>query len=398
MTRHLLIKLGIGTAFAVFLALWATSSRSPVDGATRAGEPLVGGLSAALNDVVKVRIVEAGNKTAVTLDRVSDGWTVAERGGYAADIPKVRETLIKLAEAKLNEGKTANPERHALVGVEDVAKAEAKGMRVELEGKINAKVVVGNFSTQGSGTFVRRNDEAQAWLANGNLVLDRDASNWLAKDLLDIGSARIMSVTLGREGESFVVAKTSPEQENFALERIPPGREVLSEFEANGIASVLAGLRFDDVVKAETVVAEPGSSISARFATFDGLVVHVTGFTAGGRNFVSLNAEVDAGRADIAAKAAQLNAVADYNADQKAEAADSAASGDAAATRSEPPEPASPPQAVADPDTFVAAERKLVDEEAAKLNRRVSGWAYVLPAFKYANINKRLEDLLKPKG
>lgn len=391
MTKHTLVKLAVGTAVAVALALWAGSTRGPTDEAAQVGQPLVEGLRESINDVTQLRIVEAGDKPAVTLQRGKDGWIVAERGGYPADIAKVRETLIKFAEATLVEAKTANPERHAVLGVEDVAKAEAKGMRVDLDGKRAARIVVGVYSSQGNGTFVRRNDEAQSWLAKGNLVVDRQASNWLAKDLVDIASDRVMRIEIRRGDQALVVSKASPEQVNYEVENLPPGRELLSEYEANGIGSVLAGLRFDDVAKADSAVPDPTSLLVATFHTFDGLIVEITGFASEGKRYASFNASVDAGRADLAAKAAQLNAVAEHRRETAAASTTAEDDPNAGAKTEEP-------LAVKDPAAFIAERRKAVEDEAAALNRRVQGWIYVLPAYKYANMDKRLEDLLKPKA
>lgn len=392
MTKHTLVKLAVGTAVAVALALWAGSTRGPTDDAAQVGQPLVEGLRESINDVTQLRIVEAGDKPAVTLQRGQDGWIVAERGGYPADIAKVRETLIKFAEATLVEAKTANPERHAVLGVEDVAQADAKGLRVDLDGKRAARIVVGVYSSQGNGSFVRRNDEAQSWLAKGNLVVDRQASNWLAKDLVDIASDRVMRIEIRRGDQSLAVSKASPEQVNYDVENLPPGRELLSEYEANGIGSVLAGLRFDDVAKADSAVPDPTSLLVATFQTFDGLVVEITGFASEGQRYASLKASVDADRVALAAKAAQLNAVAEHRRD--AETADSTKADDTEDAASKAEEPL----AVKDPAAFIAERRKAIEDEAAALNRRAQGWIYVLPAYKYANMDKRLEDLLKPKA
>lgn len=395
MTRHTLAKLALGTAVAVVLALWAGSTRDLAGDVAGIGEPLVKGLSGAINEVKQLRVVEAGDKPAVTLQRAKEGWVVAERGGYPADISKVRETLIGLAEATLVEAKTANPERHAALGVEDVSAPDAKGMRIEIEGKVSAKVVVGTFSTQGNGSFVRRNDEAQSWLVKGNLVSDRQVSNWLDKDLVDIASDRVMRVEISRGGQSFAVAKQSPEQAGYTIEHLPPGRELLSEYEANGIASVLAGLKFDDVAKAESAVPDPASIVVATFRTFDGLIVEITGFASEGKRYASFKAALDADRVELAAKADQLNAVADHKRDTDAAANDDAETKqdvDSEAAQSEAP------LAVRDPAAFIAERRQAIEAEAAELGRRTQGWIYVLPAYKYANMDKRLEDLLKPKA
>ena len=51
-----------------------------------------------------------GNKAFVTLKRANDGWQVAERAGYAADIGKLRGFLLKLADATVIETKTVESE------------------------------------------------------------------------------------------------------------------------------------------------------------------------------------------------------------------------------------------------------------------------------------------------
>lgn len=391
MKRDVLVKLAIGTAVAVALALWAGSTRGPVRETQGVGEPLVKGMASTLNDVSQLRVVEAGDKVAVTLHREKNGWVVVEREGYSADVAKVRETLIKFAEANLVEAKTTNPERYAALGVEDVSKSDAKGMRIDIDGKVAAKIVVGNFSAQGNGTFVRRNDEPGSWLVKGNLVVDRQASNWLDKDLVDLASDRIMRVEIRRGEQTFAVSKSSPEQVSFAIENLPKGREILSEYEANGIGSVLAGLKFDDVAKSGTATPESGSEILAVFQTFDGLIVEVAGFTANGKRYATLKASIDDARVDLAAKAAQLNARAEFERSKAAEGEGKAAKAGQSATE------VKPPQAVTDPEEFIAEQRRKVESQADTLNQRVQGWVYVLPAYKYANMDKRLEDLLKPK-
>ncbi|HWT14479.1 MAG TPA: DUF4340 domain-containing protein [Patescibacteria group bacterium] len=394
MTRHTLVKLAVGTAVAVVLALWASTSRGPTDEVAEVGEPLVKGLRESINEVTQLRVVEAGDKAVVTLQRAADGWTVAERSGHPADIAKVRETLIRFAEAILIEAKTASPERHAVLGLEDVAKPDAKGIRVEIDGKVAAKLVVGTYSMQGDGSFVRRNDEAQSWLAKGNLVADRQVSNWLAKDIVDIASDRIMRVEVLRDGKSFAVVKSSPEASNYSVENLPAGRELLSEYEANGIASVLAGLKFDDVAKVESAVPDPTSMVVATFRTFDGLIIEITGFASEGKRYATFKASVDASRAEIAAKAAQLNAVAEHERVDTPESPEAGADKDPAQSNDVVPAPL----AVTDPIAFQDERRKAIESEAETLNRLTRGWLYVLPAYKYANMDKRLEDLLKPEA
>ena len=67
--------------------------------------------------------------------RGEDGsWAVAEKDGYPADVEKVRQTLISLAEARIVEPKTANPDFYDRLGVEGVEDEAAGGLAVMLTG------------------------------------------------------------------------------------------------------------------------------------------------------------------------------------------------------------------------------------------------------------------------
>src|SRR5688500_14284539 len=169
-----LLRLGVVAGVAVAVALWVGNSRVPkheVDGSGAA----VPGLDAAVNEAKQVRIVGAGEKPIATLARGDDGWTGVEKG-YPADLSKVRELLLKLSDAKLVEPKTSVAESYAKLGVEDVKSADAKGVRLEIDGlKAPARLIVGNYNGRsGDGTFVRREGEAQSWLASGNLAVDKE--------------------------------------------------------------------------------------------------------------------------------------------------------------------------------------------------------------------------------
>ena len=66
-----------------------------------------------------MRIYKAGDARVVELKRRASSWTVSERDNYPADEAKLRKLLIAIADAKLDEEKTSNPESYATLGVED---------------------------------------------------------------------------------------------------------------------------------------------------------------------------------------------------------------------------------------------------------------------------------------
>ncbi|HEX7769586.1 MAG TPA: DUF4340 domain-containing protein, partial [Dokdonella sp.] len=244
MNRNTLIGLALAAAVALVAAIALQVSHQPRS-AAEGGQPTVEALAPALvdhvNDVDKVVVTAAGNTVRATLVRGDKGWTLLEKGGYAVDTGKLRAFLLKLADARLLEAKTANKERHAALGVEDVAAADAKGTQVELGGLAQpVKLVIGEANARGGGTFVRRADDAQSWLASGSLAPEKSAVDWLARDLVDIDAARIAEVALTDAGGKVVrAAKDAEGDANFKLADVPKGREPASDYAVNSLASGL---------------------------------------------------------------------------------------------------------------------------------------------------------------
>ncbi len=374
MNPRTLIGLALAAVLGFVLAIVVGRFNAPRTGVAggQAETSLVPLLRDHVNDIDKVVVIGAGGKPVATMTRGANGWSIAEKNGFAVDTGKLREFLLKLADAKLVEQKTSSKDKYAALGVEDVAAADAKGIEVELGGlKEPVKIVVGNANARG-GTFVRRAGEAESWLASGSISVDKKVENWLRKDVADVTANRVASVTITRpDGKVVRVAKVNEGDASFKLADVPKSREPAAEFTINGVAGTLAGLRFDDVVPAKDA-APPEKPLDARFATFDGLVVDVVAWEKDGKNYAQLTASEDREQATRHAAAAQAK--------PKVEGDDAANVADAKSDA---------PKSV---DETTAA----IDKEAADLNQRAKGWTFVLPAYKYASLNKSIDDLLKP--
>jgi hypothetical protein len=275
----------------------------------------------------------------------------------------------------------------------------------------------------GDGTFVRAASEPQAWLAKGNLTVDKQPSDWLKKDLTDIPSSRIQSVEITREGKTLTASKAKASDVNYAVAEIPKGRELTSETSANGLASVLSGLRLDDVFKRDDVAApDPKDVRGVTYTGWDGLIVRAEAWEKDGKAYVHFAASLDETRAKADIVEQQARDKADYEA-HKAEFEAKAKAEVAKPTEGAPPAAPAKPVAGAPPAAPSAAEKiveKAKDEppapplsmtDAAKdeelrlgrlrqevqdLNAKFEGWTFVIPSFKYANINRGVDDLLKP--
>lgn len=390
MNQKTLIGLAAAAVVAIVAAIVLNHANAPrSENGTETSTYVAPELRDHVNDVSKLVVRGAEGKTLATLERDAKGWSLMEKGGYAVDTGKLREFLLKLADAKNVEAKTSSKEKYAALGVEDVDAKDAKGLQVELDGLAQPfKLIVGNANPRGGGTFVRRSGDAQSWLASGVLTVEKNAADWLKKDLVDIAATRIASVVITHaDGKVVRIAKDAEADANFKLTEVPKGREAGAEFALNGLASTLAGLRFDDVVPAKDAMPDD-KALKARYAMFDGLLVDATAWEKDGKDYAQFVASLDVAQAGKSIAAAQAKAKSEFDA---ATAAKPETAKDAKVV-DEPIKPLAVSDPAKDRDDRLAA----LDKEVAELNARFSNWTYVLPAYKYANINKSLDDLLKP--
>lgn len=385
MNQKTVIILGVAAVAAIAIAAAITSARKPASEATRPVDAYVlPELRDRLNDVKSLSVSGPGNQLIVAVEKGDKGWTVKDRGGYAADVGKVREYLNKLSDAKLVEAKTSNEKRYDDLGVGDIGNAEAKGMLVALDGLGKpVQLIVGAIAVRGDATYVRRVGDKQSWLARGAIVPDKSTSMWLAKSIADVPATRVKEVALERpDGKRVRVYKDGEGDANFKVADVPKGRELASEFAANSLGTTLAGLNLEDVVPA-TQAAPPadGKVYKASFATFDGVGVRIEAWKDGEKHYARVTASLDAAAAETTIAAAQAKAKAEFEA--KPAPADGAAKVEA-------------PPAVADPAKDKEQRLKALADEVAQIKQRTDGWTIVLPQYKFANIDKSIDDLLKP--
>ncbi len=402
MNQKTLLGLIAIAVIVIVAAIWIHQANQPISETAETAHKLVPDLEAHVNDIDKVVFTGAGSKPIATITRSDHGWSIAEKDGYPADTGKLREFVLKLASATVLEKKTSDKGKYGELGVRDVSDKDAKGVEVELDGGGKpVKLIVGVPDSRASGTFVRRVGDAQSLLVSGRLSADKKTSDWLRKSLVDIPEKRIADVTITHpDGKVVHVHKNAEGDANFSLADVPKGREPGAQYTINGVSSTLGGLRFDDVLPAKDAMPDD-KAVKARYETFDGLVVDVTAWNDKGTDYAQFKATLDSDRADQHIDAEQADAKAKASAatsaDNKASTEDgtsgtpathdaNAAAGEVASAK---------PLAVTDPAKDRANRLVGLNKEIADLNKRFDGWTYVLPSYKYADIDKSEEDLLK---
>ena len=340
----------LAAALVVLLALVIFGQRTSAP--VGLGTALVPDLEAALGDLERVTVAKANGETVATLEKRPDNWVVADKNGYVANAAKLRQALTALAEAKILEQKTANPELYGRLGVEDVTAANAAGVSVALtaQGRELPTIILGN--AEGSKyRYARRAGEAQSYLIDRNPDVPRAAAQWIDSVIVDVRGERVREVTITHaDGEVVHISKASSELANFDVAAVPKGRELSYPGVANVIGNALRELNLEDV---ETAAAPAEQPTIVEFRTFDGLIVRVTGSKRGDEDWISLEASVDSAQA----------------------AAPPAAPAEGAAASTPP---------AADPNA-----------EAQRINAKVAGWRYKIAGFQYDQMTRRMAELLK---
>lgn len=383
MSSRTLIGLFATLAILIALAFAVSVSQQP---AQTGGGLFLPDLKARINEVDRLVVRTAGDKTVATMTRGKGGWSLAERDGYAADVGKVRKNLIALAEAKILEEKTSNAELYDRLKVEDIAKESAGGVELELgSGKDATRVIIGSTGVSGGErAYARRAGEATSWLVSGSFETPRETDAWLDRRLTDVAPTRIHAVTVSPPGgKPLHLEKATPDAQDFTVRELPAGRELAYPTVANGIGAALSDLDFESVEPATKFSAGDVQPTVARFETVDGLVIEARTYRLPEGTRVRFAASADEA---LATKLAPPAAA------EPAKPADAVKGASAGAT--------APAESGIDAKETDAARQSFADvkAEAEALNARLGNWVYTIQDFKVEQLTKRLDDLLQPKA
>ncbi len=338
------LGLSLVTAVTVIAAVLVVNARGTGSIGDGSGDVLFPGLIGKLNSIETIEVTRADEPA--TIRRRGEEWVLEEAGGYPAKLEKVREVLIGLAELETLEAKTRRPDRYAKLEVEDPAGKDAKSARLEVSdaaGRKLADLIVGKsrFSIAGpESLYVRKPDEARAWLVRGNLDIPGRRLGWVDQSVVSIELKRIRDATLNQPGRAPLrVFKETPEDKEFKVAEVPPGTELKDSFGVEDIARVVQGLTFDDVRPAGETPVDQSRKPHGAYATFDGLVLHLWLTEADGQTWLAARAQ--------AAK-----------------------------------------------DPAPAAE---VEKEIAEINARLAPWRFALPGYELKSLKKTMDDLVQKK-
>ncbi|MBT7760669.1 MAG: hypothetical protein HN732_25280, partial [Rhodospirillaceae bacterium] len=273
--------LALVTAAAVGLAAWSTVERGRATASAAPPPSLFPDLIGQVNDIARIDVQTP--KLAFTILRGADeGWGVQERDGYPVKFETIKQAVVGIANMRLLEAKTAKPDLHARLFLKS-PKDGGRGTTIALADSASntiAAIIVGKTKSAPSKTedgihYVRRQDQAQSYLATGRVEVWETIDRWLDDATPTIARKRVRAAqTIQPNGDRVGVFRTNPDSRDFKISEIPPGMKPLHDTAGNALGSALGFLDFDDVRKVGKV--DFSGAHMARFKTFDGLTLAVS--------------------------------------------------------------------------------------------------------------------------
>ena len=264
------------------------ASRQPQNAAAL-GQPLLKDLKAA--DIALLRFVEP-NAT-LTLERKGEGWSVAERGGYPADVARVREFVVKLLGLKVGQSEPIGEADRARLNLDksgtqvEFKSADGKALGALTVGKKYFRGEVDNpEKARADGRFVALPAEAgTAYLVSDPLPeATAKSSQWIDHASFQVEKVKALEVRWP-DGTGWKIER-SADNADWKLAGGAPG-EKLDTGRANAASYSLSLLEIADVAAPGAKDTGLDKPVLINASTLDGLSYAIrVGRLAGDNYFV----------------------------------------------------------------------------------------------------------------
>ncbi len=354
------------TAAAVAMVAYVLGTQQSIETPAFTPQVMFADLKGQLDTVD--RLVVQSNEEQFDIVKTAQGeWLIPQKANYPAASGKVREALLALSNLELIEPKTTKPERYPALGL-GAPQDGGRGIEVIVLGgeKELARLIVGNqqqAATPGAPAqfYVRTPAADQTWAARGRLNVQPLAIDWIERAVLGIERNAIAALDLTPpEGPAYTLSRASPDESDVTLEGLPEGRDPSPAYTLNTSAFAPVGLMVEDVRPENEVDFNSDTHVTrAVFTTFGGVVLKLL-LMADDETYW-MKAEAGVAPLPVLPTEAQVSQQAD--------------------------------DAIEDVAAAAAAEAQTT---AVTLNRRLSGWVFAIPKYKYDQMTKLLEDMAEP--
>lgn len=271
MKQSTLIRLIIVTILLVGLTLFSLKEEQvALSTGENAGNMLIPNLATSAADIDRIAVGRAGEL--LHIKKKGDVWTLNEKNDYPTSVSTLNKVLDALASSEIIAQKTAKPELLKQLGLTDKLATHLK-LYQKGANEPTIDLLIGRFSPEQNGTYVKRVDEDKSWVASGNLIPPIKDTHWLDQRLFSLQPHHLRAITIEHfSPESKVVTLERPTLASlFSINGTPT--DLNNRMEQYGISSLLKGLDnvvFFDVAN-EKVISHNTHIKRYTIDTFDGL-------------------------------------------------------------------------------------------------------------------------------
>ena len=237
------------------------------------GKPLLTDVKAA--DIAAVRIVEP--KASLTLKRRDDGWVIAERRDFPADLTKVREFVVKLLELRIGQSEPIGDKDRARLALDgsgtvvELNAADGKALgRLNIGKKYFKREVENPDKANADGRFVALPAEvAVVYIVSDPLLqASTKSADWIDRASFQVEKVKTLEVRKP-DGEGWRIERTA-DNADWKLAGLKPG-EKLDTGRANAASYSLSLLELADVAPEDAKDTGLDNPTVVKATTLDGL-------------------------------------------------------------------------------------------------------------------------------
>ena len=354
MTTKKLITLAAVAAVLGGLA-YVSSNTKKLKTPSLVGKPVLKALNLSnVGDVQRIEVSDNGQKKLI-LERTDAGWVVKTLFNYPADIAKIRENLLTLADLKIGQVATGKKLDHALVV--DLQNASGKSLATLRLGEMSMREATGQMAMYGGGAYPDgryvATESDTVYLVSETLdAFDGDPRRWVDTQLASIQGAQIVTAEFTAGGETLKLEKKDGA---WTLEGLGE-QEELDTTKLFSVDSALGYLQFSNV-------ADPALT-DEQLGMTSGTVYKVT-LQNGESYTATIGNEAGTDR--------YFRISASFT----------------------PPEPDT--EALSHVQQAQSLQNKIHTAAAEAFNAKTANWVYLIPAQNAANMSKRRADVVKAK-
>mgnify|MGYP001356592049 FL=1 len=290
-----------------------------------------------VNEITEVTIEDRRFKS--ILKKIDGAWYLHNKDNYPATTSGIKQLALELSNLKILEAKTSSVEKYAKLGVNNlsVEGSQASQITVSTSEKKLLSLLIG-LSPKGAKKakrYIRLTGETAAQLVAGQITASTNPIEWLDPQIIDLDSKSIKRLTIDvPEEKKIVISKNTESEDFFTLQDIPESFEMKSKTIVSSIPAILMDLRLNDVISANAVTdLEPSQKTTV--TTFSGLEILLTDYIWENKRYTVFEA-------------------------------------------------------------YLGKDKKeLPNGTIEKINNKVRGWAYEIPAYKRRMINRKFDDLIQ---